>query len=190
MTLQEFFQIPELKDKLVSEAETRGFVTAMAAAPHLISPAEWLPYLWGDGEEAPFEDAAQFEQYAHLIVELWNNTRESLLDGSWQWPEGCELDEKDIITEQARGFAAGMLDGWHVTKDDWETLMPTDSEDNALVGGFILSLSLLYDPETSIATLSQEGIEGLEQFEEIFKAIPMMVCGLTQRAAALAESQE
>ena len=165
MTLQDFFEIPELKGKLVSEAETRGFVTAMAAAPHLINPAEWLPYLWGDNEEPPFEDGAQFEQYAHLIVELWNKTRESLLEGSWQWPDGYELDEKDIITEQARGFAAGMLDGWHVTKDDWETVMPADSQDNALIGGFILSLSMLYDPETSIATLSQEGVEGLEQLK-------------------------
>jgi uncharacterized protein len=189
VTLQEFLQIPELHNKLVSEAETRGFVTAMAAAPHLINPSEWLPYLWGDNEQNPFEDGAQFEQYAHLIVELWNETRASLLEGHWQWPEGYALDEKDIITDSVRGFAAGMLDGWHLTKDDWETLMPADSEDSALMGGFILSLSMLYDPETSVETLTQEGVEGLDQFEEIYKAVPMMICGLTQRAAMLVEGE-
>ena len=189
MTLKEFLQISGLQNKLVSEAETIGFVTAMAAAPHLISPSEWLPCLWGDNEDAPFEDGAQFEQYAHLIVELWNQTRERLLEGSWTWPEGCSLDEKDIVTESTRGFAAGMLDGWHLTKDDWETVMPTESEDNALVGGFILSLSMLYDPETSVETLSQEGVHGLDQFEEIYHAVPLMVCGLAQRAAMLVEEK-
>ncbi len=189
MTLKEFLQQPELRNKLVCEAETTGFVTAMAAAPHLINPSEWLPCLWGDHEEAPFEDGAQFEQYAHLIVGLWNQTRERLLNGSWCWPEGYALDEKDIITDDVRGFAAGMLDGWHMTKDDWETIMPSDSEDNALIGGFILSLSMLYDPETSVETLSQEGVEGLDQFEEIYNAVPIMVCGLAQRATILIEAK-
>jgi uncharacterized protein len=48
---------------------------------------------------------------------------------------------------------------------------------------------MLYDPETSIATLAEQGIEGLEQFEEIFNAVPVMLCGLTQRGIALAEAQ-
>ncbi len=46
---------------------------------------------------------------------------------------------------------------------------------------------MLYDPETSIATLAEQGIEGLEQFEEIFNAVPVMLCGLTRRGVALAE---
>ena len=89
----------------------------------------------------------------------------------------------------ARDFCEGLLQGWQIARDDWETLMPEDSEDNALVGGVLLSLSMLYDPETSIATLAEQGIEGLEQFEEIFNAVPVMLCGLTQRGIALAEAQ-
>lgn len=57
------------------------------------------------------------------------------------------------------------------------------------IGGVLLSLTMLYDPETTIATLAEQGMEGLEQFEEIFNAIPVMLCGLTQRGVALAEEQ-
>ena len=67
--------------------------------------------------------------------------------------------------------------------------MPEDSEDNALLGGVLLSLTMLYDPETTIETLAEQGMEGLEQFEEIFNAMPVMLCGLTQRGVALAEEQ-
>ena len=47
VTLTEVLALPELQGKLVNEPKTHGFVTAMAAAPHELSPHEWLPFLWG-----------------------------------------------------------------------------------------------------------------------------------------------
>ncbi|POF57552.1 YecA family protein, partial [Vibrio vulnificus] len=44
-------------------------------------------------------------------------------------------------------------------------------------------------PETTIATLSEQGFDGLDQFAEIFNAMPMMLCGLTQRGVMLADEQ-
>jgi uncharacterized protein len=161
----------------------------MAAAPNVLDPTEWIPFLWGGEEVAPFTDGAQFELYADLVIALWNSTRPALLDGTWQWPEGYTLDEEEIVSEQAREFTEGALQGWSLARDDWETLMPEHSEDNALLGGVLLSLSMLYDPETAVETLKQHGVEGLEQFEEIYNAIPVMLCGLTKRGAELAEAQ-
>ncbi len=103
--------------------------------------------------------------------------------------EGCELDDQDIVSANTRDFCEGVLQGWQLSRDDWETLMPDDSEDSALLGGVLLSLTMLYDPETTITTLAEQGMEGLEQFEEIFNAMPMMLCGLTQRGVMLAEQE-
>ncbi len=189
MTLNELLQQPELEGKLLNEAQTCGFVTAMAAAPHVLDPAEWMPFLWGGEETAPFSDAAQLERYAALVIELWNTARPALLDGSWQWPQGYDMDEEEIVSQQARDFTEGALQGWQLARDDWETLMPQQSEDNALLGGVLLSLSMLYDPETALVTLKEHGAEGLDQFEEIYRAIPVMLCGLTQRGLALAQQQ-
>ncbi|MGD8111155.1 UPF0149 family protein [Vibrio sp. TRT 17S01] len=189
MTLHELLSQPELEGKLINEAKTHGFVTAMAAAPNVLSPHEWLPFLWGGEETAPFSGGEQLEVYIDHIIQLWNEYRPALLDNNWQWPTDCRLDEEDIVNEATRDFCEGLLQGWQLARDDWETLMPEDSENSALLGGVLLSLSMLYDPETSIATLAEQGIEGLEQFEEIFNAMPTMLCGLTIRGVALAEQQ-
>jgi len=189
LTLQELLNLPELENKLLSEAQIMGFVTAMAAAPNVLNPSDWLAYLWGGDEVAPFVDAQQLEQFAEQVIEIWNQTRPALLEGQWQWPQGCALDDEEIVTVYTRDFTDGLLQGWSLARDDWETLMPENSENSALLGGVILSISMLYDPETAITTLSEQGVEGLEQFEEIFNAIPTMLCGLTQRGVMLAEAQ-
>ncbi|MGL6312704.1 UPF0149 family protein [Vibrio sp. WXL103] len=190
VTLSELIATHELQDKLLSEAQTRGFITAMASAPYLLEVNEWLPFLWGGEEQAPFSDGAQLEEYIQLVINIWNETGPQLLEGTWQWPQACTLDEEDIVSEETREFCEGMLQGWQLCRDDWETLMPEDSEDNALLGGVLLSLSMLYDPLTSLTTLKEQGMEGLEQFEEIFNAIPVMICGLSQRGQALAQAQD
>ncbi|MDE1223976.1 UPF0149 family protein [Vibrio aestuarianus] len=189
MTLQTLLSQPELEDKLLNEAKTRGFVTAMASAPNILPPEEWLPFLWGGEEVAPFTDGEQLETYFQLVIDIWNLYRPALLNANWAWPEGCSLDEEEIVTDDVRDFCEGFLQGWQLARDDWETLMPEDSQDNALLGGVLLSLSMLYDPETSLVTLAEQGLHGLDQFEEIYNAIPVMLCGLTQRGVQLAENQ-
>ncbi|MEJ2762572.1 UPF0149 family protein [Photobacterium sp. MCCC 1A19761] len=188
--LSELLQDRQLAEQLLSESQTRGFITAMAAAPHLINPSEWLAFMWGGEETSPFASHEELETYANAIVEIWNQTREALLTGTWQWPADCALDDKELVSEATREFSEGMLQGWQLARDDWETLMPEDSEDNALLGGVLLCFSLLYDPENAMEALAQEGADNLAQFEEIFHSVPTMVCGLTLRAQALVEAQQ
>lgn len=178
-------QDPELTNHLLTEAQTHGFVTAMAAAPHLLDPSEWLAYLWGGDDTSPFTSHEDLEAYANAVINIWNESRESLLEGTWKWPETCALDDAELVSEETRDFAEGMLQGWQLARDDWENIMPEHSEDNALLGGVLLSITLLYDPENAMVALSEEGADALAQFEEIFTAVPNMLCGLTQRGQAL-----
>ncbi|WP_273857337.1 UPF0149 family protein [Photobacterium sp. GSS17] len=187
-SLQTLLAEPQLAQQLLSEAQTRGFVTAMAAAPYLIDPSEWLAFMWGGEETSPFASHEELEAYANAIVELWNASREALLTGTWQWPEGCALDDKELVTPDTREFAEGLLQGWQLARDDWETVMPQESENNALLGGVLLCFSLLYDPESAMEALAQEGADNLAQFEEIFQSVPTMLCGLTLRAQDLVDS--
>jgi uncharacterized protein len=189
LSLTAILSNPELENKLLTEAQTQGFVAAMAAAPNLISPNEWLAFLWGGEEISPFTTAEELEAYANAIVNLWNEYREGFLAGKWLWPETCQLDDEEIVTTQTRQFSEGLLQGWQLTRDDWETLMPEESENNALLGGVLLSISMLFDPETALATLEEQGIEGLDEFKEIYNAVPMMLSGLTMRGFELAEAE-
>lgn len=48
LSLTTILSNPELENKLLTEAQTQGFIAAMAAAPNLINPNEWLAFLWGE----------------------------------------------------------------------------------------------------------------------------------------------
>ena len=91
------------------------------------------------------------------------------------------------FTADTRLYCEGLLQGWTLARDDWEILMPEDSQESALLGGVLLSISLLFDPEAALPTLEAQGAAELAQFEEIYKGMPVMLCGLTQRAAQLVE---
>lgn len=189
ISLSQFISENELDACLLPAMQTEGFVTAMAAAPHIIDPSEWLAFMWGGEEEAPFTSHEQLEQYANLIVEMWNDKRGALLSNEWQWPEACSLSDAEIVNEATREYCEGMLQGWTLTRDDWETLMPEDSQENALLGGVLLSISLLFDPESSLAVMQAQGAADLAQFEEIYNGMPVMLCGLTMRACQMVEAQ-
>lgn len=184
--LAQFIQKHDLELQLLPVMQTEGFVTSMAAAPYLIDPSEWLAYLWGGTESSPFTSHEALEQYAQIIVDMWNQKRSELLSNQWQWPESCALCEREIVNEAAREFCEGLLQAWSLARDDWETIMPENSQDNALLGGVLLSVSLLFDPESAIPMLEAEGAADIAQFDEIFKAMPMMLCGLTMRGVELA----
>ncbi|MGF1707546.1 UPF0149 family protein [Enterovibrio baiacu] len=187
VSLTQFMTDNDLDNQLLSEMQTKGFVTAMAAAPYMIDPSEWLAFMWGGEEESPFSSHEQLEQYANIIVDMWNEQRGALLSAEWQWPEGCALSDADIVTADTRLYCEGLLQGWTLARDDWEILMPEDSQESALLGGVLLSISLLFDPEAALPTLEAQGAAELAQFEEIYKGMPVMLCGLTQRAAQLVE---
>lgn len=183
--LTTILQDPQMAEFLLPEPQTRGFITAMAAAPHILDPSEWLAFMWGGEETSPFSTHEELETYAKAIIDIWNETRQQLFNSTWQWPVGCALDDSQIVTPETSNFCEGMLQGWQLARDDWETIMPPESEDNALLGGVLLSFSLLFDPETALEALIEQGADGLAQFNEIFQAIPTMLCGLTLRGAQL-----
>jgi uncharacterized protein len=185
MTLTQLFSQIDPTAQLMNESSTQGFITAITCAPVLLPAEEWLPFLWGGLDSAPFVDGAQFEHYCETIVALWNETRQQLIDQTWQWPEACRLDEAQFVNQSTQDFCEGFLQGWQLTQDDWQNLIEEESEDNALIGGILLTISLLYDPETALSTLEQSNASELSQFEEIYRAIPQMLCGLTHKGLDL-----
>lgn len=189
MNLSQHFPHLESSEYLMNEPASRGFIAAMTCAPNLLPAEEWLPFLWGGTDNAPFSDDQQFELYCQTIVELWNETREQLMTQSWQWPDMCQLDEEQFVNQATQDFCEGFLQGWPLVQDDWQSLIEKDSEDNALLGGVLLTISMLYDPETALSTLQQSGACGLDQFKEIYLAIPPMLCGLTLKGLTLEQQQ-
>lgn len=188
MSLSQFLHDNKLTSALLPEMQTRGFLTALAAAPYPIDPKEWISLLWGGAEQAPFTSHAQFEQYAQIIVEIWNQEGEDLLTHCWKWPDECTLSDDSIVNEQTREYCEGMLQGYAWTKDDWHSLIKPDSTESELLDGVLLSISLLFDPDAALLAIEeQNGAIELEQFKEIYDNMPIMLSGLTQRIHQLVD---
>jgi len=84
-------ELEELDDFLADEAlqETsmdistlEGYLTAIAIAPRIVMPSQWLPWVWDmdDGEaEAEFEDDEQAKRILSLVMRLYNGVVRSFM---------------------------------------------------------------------------------------------------------------
>lgn len=184
--LAHFIEENALTRFLVPAMQTYGIITAMAAAPFQQNPSDWLPLLWG-GENAPFENTDQLEEYAGIIVTMWNTQRQALLRNQWQWPSDCALCPTTIVNQAARDFCDGLLQGWSISQDDWQLIMPKEEPSSHLLDGVLLSISILAEPEEALVNMQDQGVTELANFVEIYEAMPMMLAGISMRAAELSE---
>lgn len=187
--LAHFIDKHGLNEFIIPAMQTYGIVTAMAAAPYPINPSEWINILWGE-LDSPFKALSDFEEYANLIAQMWNECKQALLTNEWKWPESCQLSDDEIVNLNTRNLCEGLLQGWKLTNEDWQIIMPTHSENRHLMEGVILSISLLYDPETAMTALAEEGLANTDQFTEIFNALPMMLSGIAMKAAEIVAEDE
>lgn len=94
--------------------ELQGFLFAIASSPETIPPAEWLPML-GNDESLNFADEAEGEKMLGLVMHLYNETNQNVLERRNAMPRDCafhddlwpNFDDDASISQWSRGFAAG-----------------------------------------------------------------------------------
>jgi uncharacterized protein len=82
---------PELADDAMLLSELDGYLTAIALAPQLIPPNEWLPRIWG-GAGLPFAGAAETGAVLGAIMGLYNDNLHALADGNTAFEPIFEID--------------------------------------------------------------------------------------------------
>lgn len=60
----------------LSLGELRGFLFALNAAPELVKPSEWTPFIFAD-EEPGFRDMEEAEEVMGALMRLYNDVNES-----------------------------------------------------------------------------------------------------------------
>lgn len=113
-----------------------GYLTALAVSPGEVTPADWLPRVWG---KAPprWENAEEEAEATQLLMLAWETARrrvrlpgdELTVEGALLWwlpddPEGEHGPDVDIGAAWAGGFLDGMdlrSDAWDawIAEDDW-----------------------------------------------------------------------
>ncbi len=116
----------------------------------------------------------------------WNKTRPELIGMglAWRLPTGwCRSGEY-----RSSRFLWRLVWRRQTSRDDWETLMPARQR-RQRCRCVLLTRACFTIQKHQSRHSAEQGIEASEQLEEIFNAVPVMFCGLTQRGIALAEAQ-
>lgn len=107
---------------LVDASELDGMLTALVSAPQPVSPAEWLPAIWGGEEHMP--DWGSEEEF-RLFHDLLSQHMNDIVDRLTGYPEQFEplfgINEVDgeeytVVDEWCFGYMKG------VELSDWSTL--------------------------------------------------------------------
>jgi uncharacterized protein len=162
--LHAFLEHPDRPPGTLNYAQLQGFLFAVAGAPELILPSEWMPEALGGGMPE-FENADVAGTIHTALIEEYNAVNHASLKG--ETPPGCvlrddpmaNLDEDAPIREWARGFARGY--GW--LDETWQGYLPGDGEsddprDQELETEFsssVMILSFFASPEFAEAVVGE-----------------------------------
>lgn len=122
--------------------EMQGFLFAVACSPELVPPSAWLPAI-SDEEDIGFEDEADAQRIMGLMIVLYNEINDSVLERSGSLPPGCEFranvednfDEEFPISLWSRGFMMGH--DW--LEEVWDEYLPEDLDGEVGSTAMVLS---------------------------------------------------
>lgn len=152
--------------------ELQGFLFALASAPHLVPPSEWLPEIF-DGAEAEYASREEAEAILGAIMALYNEITSGVFDGSPALPADCSfrpdilanLDDDAPVSQWARGFTRGHQ--W--LTEAWEVDMP-DEMSNEL-GAVLLTLSFFASRRLAEGILAETKNADLAAFATTIRRI-------------------
>ena len=183
--LKAFLARPTHPEGTLSLPELQGFLFALNAAPELVQPSEWIPFIFAD-EEPEFRDMKEAEEVMGALMDLYNDVNVSVRAKGPRLPPGCvfldppmaNLDPEAPVSAWARGFSAGHM--W--LEDAWDRYLPEEMEEEmgAVLAalGFFSSRSLA-EKMAEEAFESGASVEGLaEMFCRVFPDAVMEYAGV------------
>jgi uncharacterized protein len=122
--------------------ELQGFVFALASAPELVPPSEWMPMILGE-REAGYQTLAEAQAVLSELMGLYNSVNAAVAADRATLPVDCtfrkrplaNLDDGAPIAEWSRGFMRGHQ--W--LEESWNAYLPADLDDD--LGAILMTLS-------------------------------------------------
>lgn len=162
--LEKFLDARQSEDPLTPR-EVEGFLFAIACAPDVVMPSEWLPFVLGDAEPT-FDDDEYARDVLHGFMELYQRIQEGVNEAVFGPPEGLfrddpisNLEENADVAQWSRGFAMGHAG----LKEEWE---PVAAERDDELGSAAFALSF-YSSRSIAERFREELTDGAMSLEEM-----------------------
>jgi len=167
--LRSFLESTDRPEETFTYNELLGFLFAIACAPEMIPPSDWMSVIFADGE-ANYRDSNEANTITETIMILYGQCSQQVLDGNPVVPLSCVpvLPPMDNFFDEAPlgQWANGFLIGHSYLEDVWDTLIQGEWEDE--LGSCLVVLSFFADIKLAEAysedALTEEhSIEGLAE---------------------------
>ena len=161
-TLRPFLEHPGRPIGTLRYHELQGFLFAIASAPELVPPSEWIPMVFGE-HEAGYENLAEAKAVPGELMALYNSVNVAVASDRATLPADCtfrstvlaELDDSAPIAEWSRGFTHGHQ--W--LEESWEPYVPAELDDE--LAAVLMTLSFFASRDMAQAFLAETGQKDL-----------------------------
>lgn len=169
-TLAQFLADPSRPPGTLGYHELQGFLFAVASAPDLVRPSEWMPEVFG-GKEAGFADLDEAQAILPELMALYNAVNTSVASERAALPVDCRfrrnvlanLDADAPVSMWARGFVHGHQ--W--LEEDWAPYVPDEFDQD--FGMVIMTLSFFATPTLARAFVKELGRTDLVETAALFR---------------------
>jgi len=112
--LRSFLNSPDRPGDTFTYNELCGFLFAIACAPEMIPPSDWLELIFGD-EDANYCTAEEANAITQTIMILYNQLNQQVVDGELSLPASCvpvkepldNFSDEASLSQWAQGFLIG-----------------------------------------------------------------------------------
>jgi len=134
-SLEDCFRSEVMAAQSIGLYQSCGFALAVAGAPEIVSPLEWLPCLFPDDRQPDFPDDAAREKTIEMLVQLKDHwtalisqraPEGALLD----LPEGCYFVSGRGPSQSTRDFCKGYLSGYRWLQKAWDMALQDIGEED------------------------------------------------------------
>ena len=140
--LRSFLEHPGRPSGTLRYHELQGFLFALASAPELVPPSEWMPMIFGE-HEAGYESLEEAKAVLGELMAVYNTINATVVADLATLPADCRFRRKveenfdagAPIAEWSRAFMRGHQ--W--LEESWEPYVPADLDDE--LAALLMTLS-------------------------------------------------
>jgi uncharacterized protein len=160
LTDAEFAQLGEFlrsikNSRAMTLEEMDGFFVALICGPELVSPGEYLPYVWGNelSNDGVFQSLEEAQKVLNLALRHWNTIAGTLHKGRVYFPFLLEAEDG---MAQGNDWAKGFLRGMGLRRGSWSEFVNDEQHGGSLVPIFMLAHEHDSDPKLRPPPISRK----------------------------------
>lgn len=173
-SLQSFLDAPERSPDSMGYAEAAGFLFAVACAPELVQPSQWLPIII-DPDNAEETSLDNMKAVTTGLMSMYNEATRQVQKAETKLPPGVRFRDGVLVNLEADAsisqWARGFRDGYVWLEEIWSGYVPEELQEE--FGHQLTVLSFFSDPKMAEALFEEVNNEAvtLESMAENMKRL-------------------